>query len=412
MVPDDEVWTSHRLFFSWERQTAMADRVGQQLGNYTLIRLLGRGGQAEVYLGELRYLKSYAALKVLHASLDDKQREQFLAEAQTLARLVHPAIVRVLDFIVEHETPVLIMDYSPAGTMRQRYPPGSCLPLATVVSAVSQVTSALHYAHSRHVIHRDVKPENLLLGPHEEVLLSDFGLSVFAPSPELLSTQAMAGTLPYMAPEQLQGHPCFASDQYSLAIVAYEWLCGRRPFTGSQWQLIQQQLYAVPPPLQEFNAAVPATVEAVILRALHKDPRERYEHVQAFAQALSRASQEVPYVKEDAVGIAPLSVPLVVLQDESSTPSDQSTEPRPSIAQQAATWETEMLATPPVPSREQHGKAEQASHSTDVNRRRLLEKVRASWITGVLDHSLHGTALIVLGLREQPDAVANPWHLV
>src|SRR5689334_15353041 len=207
----------------------MTDRVGQQLGNYQLVRLLGRGAQAEVYLGEHRYLHSHAALKVLYASLDDIHAEQFLAEAQTLARLVHPSIVRVLEFTVEQGTPVLIMDYAHEGTMRERYPLGARVPLATVVSAVSQVASALHYAHTHHVIHRDVKPENLLLGPRDEVLLSDFGLSVFAPSPELLSTQVMAGTLPYMAPEQLQGHPCFASDQYSLAIVAYEWLCGRRP---------------------------------------------------------------------------------------------------------------------------------------------------------------------------------------
>ena len=101
----------------------MADRVGQQLGHYHLVRLLGRGGQAEVYLGEHRYLKSFAALKMLHASLDERLSEQFLAEAQTLARLSHPSIVRVLDFTVEQGTPVLIMDYSPEGTMRQRYPP-------------------------------------------------------------------------------------------------------------------------------------------------------------------------------------------------------------------------------------------------------------------------------------------------
>src|SRR5207253_2015968 len=130
----------------------MADRVGQQLGNYHLVRLLGRGGQAEVYLGEHRYLHSHAALKVLHAALDETLSEQFLAEAQTLARLVHPSIVRVLDFMVEQATPVLVMDYAPEGTMRQRYPVGNCLPLATVISAVSQVASALHYAHSNHVI--------------------------------------------------------------------------------------------------------------------------------------------------------------------------------------------------------------------------------------------------------------------
>jgi serine/threonine protein kinase len=97
----------------------MVDRTGQHFGNYTLVRLLGRGGQAEVYLGEHRYLHSDAALKVLHASLDDQHSEQFLAEAQTLARFVHPSIVRVLDFTVEQSTPVLVMDYAREGTMRQ-----------------------------------------------------------------------------------------------------------------------------------------------------------------------------------------------------------------------------------------------------------------------------------------------------
>ena len=285
----------------------MTDRVGQQLGNYHLVRLLGRGGQAEIYLGEHRYLHRHAALKVLHASLDDKHVEQFLAEAQTLARLVHPSIVRVLDYTVEQATPVLIMDYSPSGTMRQRYPPGTCVPLATVVSAVSQVASALQYAHSNHVIHRDVKPENLLLGPRDEVLLSDFGLSVFAPSPELLSTQEMAGTLPYMAPEQIQGKPCFASDQYALAVMVYEWLTGRRPFTGSAWQLAQQHLSALPPSLRTHNASLPEAVERVVLKALSKEPRERYVSVQSFAQALTLASQRS--VRDQPIDFQP-TVPL------------------------------------------------------------------------------------------------------
>jgi serine/threonine protein kinase len=412
MVPDDEVWTCHPLLFRWEIDISMTDRTGQQLGNYHLVRLLGHGGQAEVYLGEHRYLKSLAALKVLYSSLDEQHSEQFLAEAQTLARLVHPSIIRILDFTVEQDIPVLIMDYSPAGTMRQRYPPGTCLPLATVVSAVSQVASALHYAHSNHVIHRDVKPENLLLGPHDEVLLSDFGLSVFAPSPELLSTQTMSGTLPYMAPEQLQGHPCFASDQYSLAIVVYEWLTGTRPFKGSQWQLIQQQLYAPPPPLRERNPEVPAEVEEVVLRALAKDPQERYRSVQSFAQALARASQVVLSPKEDVAEVAPLQFPPFESQHESMERFDYSTRPRPSLVPQERTGEKESSGTPGVPSQGHHVKAEQmTSPNKDVNRQRLLAKVYAFWITGVLEHSLHGAALIALGLREQPDAVANPWHL-
>jgi tRNA A-37 threonylcarbamoyl transferase component Bud32 len=272
----------------------MPDRVGQQLGNYRLLRLLGRGGQASVYLGEHVYLKRRAALKVLHTSLEDEAVEQFLAEAQTLARLDHPNIVRVSDFAVEGGTPFLVMDYAPRGTFRTLHPPGTCLSLETTITYTKQVTAALQYAHNHQVIHRDVKPENMLLGPRQEVLLSDFGISLFAPSPEQLSTQEMSGTLPYMAPEQIRGKPVFASDQYSLGIIVYEWLCGVRPFAGSPWQVVSQQVSDPPPPLREHDPSLPQAVEDVVLKALAKDPRDRFVSVSLFAQALERACQEQP----------------------------------------------------------------------------------------------------------------------
>src|SRR6266446_292691 len=273
---------------------AMPNRVGQQLGNYRLLRLLGRGGFAEVYLGEHLYLKRRAALKVLHISLEDEDIEPFLAEAQLLARLNHPSIVRVHDFAVEQGTPFLAMDYALHGTLRQRHPPGSCLSLAATVTYVKQVAAALQYAHNHQVIHRDVKPENMLVGANQEVLLGDFGISLLSPSPEQLSTQNMSGTLPYMAPEQIRGKPTFASDQYSLGIVVYEWLCGERPFVGPQWQLAYQQVSDPPPPLREKDPSLPEAIEAVVLKALAKDPRERYEGVQQFAQALEQVSGVSP----------------------------------------------------------------------------------------------------------------------
>jgi WD40 repeat protein/serine/threonine protein kinase len=268
----------------------MPNRVGQQLGNYRLLRLLGRGGFAEVYLGEHVYLKRRAAIKVLHTLLEDEDIDPFLAEAQLLARLNHPHIVRVHDFAVEQATPFLAMDYALHGTLRQRHPRGSCLSLATTVAYVKQVAAALQYAHTQQVIHRDVKPENMLVGASQDVLLSDFGISLFTPSPEQLSTQNMAGTLSYMAPEQIRGKPSFASDQYSLGIVVYEWLCGVRPFEGSVAEVMVQHLTMPPPALREKDPSLPEAVEGVVLTALAKEPVDRYGSVQLFAQALEQAS--------------------------------------------------------------------------------------------------------------------------
>jgi eukaryotic-like serine/threonine-protein kinase len=134
----------------------MADRVGQQLGNYRLIRLLGQGGFADVYLAEHIHLDTQAAIKVLSMRLTSDNMEHFRTEARTIARLVHPHIVRVLDFGVEDGTPYLVMDYAPQGSLRQRHPKGTRLPLTTIVDYVKQVAEALQYAHEKKLIHRDI----------------------------------------------------------------------------------------------------------------------------------------------------------------------------------------------------------------------------------------------------------------
>src|SRR5438045_7030207 len=169
----------------------MADRVGQQLGNYRLVRLLGQGGFAEVYLGEHVYLGTPAAIDVLPTLIASDNTEHFHREARSIARLVHPHIVRVLDYGIEGMTPFLVEDYAPNGSLRTRYPRGVPLPLPTVVDNVSQIADALQYAHEQRVIHRDVKPENMLLGRRNEILLSDFGIAVVAMSSSYNSTQGM-----------------------------------------------------------------------------------------------------------------------------------------------------------------------------------------------------------------------------
>src|SRR6266704_3341164 len=275
------------------RRYSMTDHVGQQFGNYRLISLLGQGGYAEVYLGQHVRFKQQAAIKVLHAHLSEQETEHFQQEAETIATLAHPGIIRVLDFDVQDGIPFLVIDYAPNGSLRQRYPKGSLVPLPVIVSVVKQVAAALQYAHEQKFIHRDVKPENMLVGRHQEVLLSDFGIATITHSTSSLSTTAegTSGTLAYMAPEQIEGHPRPASDQYALGVVVYEWLCGERPFEGSVSELIAQQLSMSPPPLRERMPDIPAEVEQVVLRALAKDPKARFASVAEFATALEQASQ-------------------------------------------------------------------------------------------------------------------------
>ena len=268
----------------------MADRggrEGQRIGNYRLVRLLGHGGFAEVYLGEHFYLKTSAAIKLLHPEMVRKDaREDFLKEAQTIARLLHPHVVRVMDFGVEKKTPFLVMEYAPNGTLHQRYPGGTLLSLTTIIPYIRQIADALQYAHDEGIIHCDITPANMLVGRQNEVFLSDFGIAQVIQRTQVANTQQIVGTVAYMAPEQIQGRPIPASDQYSLGIVVYEWLCGERPFHGSFKELCQQQMSALPPSLQEKVPTIPASIEHIVTRALAKDPEQRFPSVQVFARAL------------------------------------------------------------------------------------------------------------------------------
>lgn len=291
-------------------------RIGQQLGNYHLVRLLGRGSFADVYLGEHIHLNTQAAIKVLDMRLTNDDMGDFLKEARTIARLKHPSILQVLEFGVEGNTPFLVMDYAPNGTLRTRFPKGVRLSPEDIQPYVMQVASALQHAHDEKLIHRDIKPENMLLGANDEVLLSDFGIAVVAHSSRTQSMQGVAGTVAYMAPEQLRGMPVKASDQYALAAVIYEWLSGNCPFQGSFVEVATQHTLTPPPPLRERVPTISLMVELIVLKALAKDPAQRFASVQEFADAFAQAIYG--------------GQPYPSIQSQEGIPS-YSTEPLPSI---------------------------------------------------------------------------------
>ncbi len=307
----------------------MSDRTGQQLGNYRLMRLVGHGGFADVYLGEHVYLGTQAAIKILDARLAQDEIVHFQREARTIAQLEHPHIVRILDFGVENNLPFLVMSYAPHGTLRQRHPKGTCLSLDTIVGYVKQIADALQYAHNQRVIHRDVKPENMLLGRNEEVLLSDFGLAVVAQSSSGDKTRDISGTIVYMAPEQARGKPEPASDQYSLAVIVYEWLCGTRPFHGTYEEVVVQHAFSQPPSFHERGVALLPELETVIMRGLEKDPKQRFAGIQDFAHALEQA-----YLSARTMHTTP------VVEPTSQPPSDYRAA-TVALTQQDSTYSTE-----------------------------------------------------------------------
>ena len=270
--------------------TENMDLLGQKFGEYRLLRWLGGGGCGEVYLGEHVRDQTLAAVKVLHARLAEPgELKAFINEARAI-RLKHPNIVPLLDFgIGANDIPFLIMEYAPHGTLRTLHPKGSRLPLSTIMTYVHPIASALQYAHDANLVHRDVKPENMLIGVDGQILLSDFGLATVAFSSQ--GQESISGTVPYMAPEQFEGKPHPASDQYALAIVVYEWLSGVRPFQGTTNEIAMQHRLADPLPLREKVPHLSYEVEQVVLTALAKDPRQRFASVEDFATALGAVGQ-------------------------------------------------------------------------------------------------------------------------
>lgn len=303
-------------------------RTGERLGNYSLVRLLGRGSFADVYLGEHVHLKTEAAVKVLDMRLTNDDMQDFLKEARTIAHLKHPSIIQVLEFDVEDNTPFLVMDYAAHGTLRSLFPRGTRLSPEDIQPYVMQIASALQYAHDEKLIHRDIKPENMLLGANDEVLLADFGIAVVAHSSRTQSMKGVAGTVAYMAPEQLRGMPVKASDQYALAAVIYEWLTGNSPFSGSFVEVATQHTLAPPPPIRELVPSISPAVESTILKALAKDPAQRFASVQEFADAFAQAISDGQPYSAPSLGEETTSsntAPLPSMQETNILPVQETT---------------------------------------------------------------------------------------
>ena len=277
---------------------------GATFAGYTIVRLLGSGGMGEVYLAQHPRLPRRDALKVLPASVsaDSEYRQRFNREADIAATLWHPHIVGVHDR-GEYEGQIWIsMDYvegtDAARLLRERYPNG--MPKSEVAEIITAVADALDYAHQRNLLHRDVKPANILLAHPESgdqrILLADFGIARWANDISgLTATNMTVGTVSYAAPEQLMGQPLDGrADQYALAATAFHLLTGSPPFEHSNPAVVISQHLSAPPPAIGAHHQELSALDPVLAKAMAKDPNGRFERCADFARALGHRLEATP----------------------------------------------------------------------------------------------------------------------
>ena len=265
----------------------------QSLGKYQIVEELGHGGFASVYKAHDPDLGLDVALKVLEPNLmrDREFVERFRTEARVAARLRHPNIARVLNIDQAEGRLFIAIEYVPGRNLRDWLSEQPVLEWASVGSITQQVAEALDYAHAQGVLHRDVKPSNILLTDSGTAVLSDFGLAKAIEASHITTAGTTVGTYAYMAPEQASGTDVDArADLYSLGVVAYELCTGRVPFTSdSTPALIHDQVYTLPPAPSQVNSRVTSPIETILLRVLAKDREQRYQSGLEFAAALKAA---------------------------------------------------------------------------------------------------------------------------
>ena len=282
---------------------------GVQLGRYRLLHLLGSGGMGEVYVGEDTHIRRQVAIKVIRAEAipypnSETAKESarlFQREVRAIAMLDHPHILPLFDYGEENikgtTLTYMVMPYRVEGSLStwlQQRGGSQLISPQEVGHFIRQAAAALSYAHSQKIIHQDVKPSNFLVRNNEEdplhpdLLLADFGIAKFTGASASMS-QTSRGTPTYMAPEQWSGQPVAASDQYALAITAYQLLTGSLPFQGRQELVMYMHFNAEPKPPSALNPHLPKDIDSVILRALAKKSDERFLSISAFANAFQQA---------------------------------------------------------------------------------------------------------------------------
>jgi serine/threonine protein kinase len=337
--------------------------IGLQLGAYTIQTKLGEGGMARVYKGYHARLRREVAIKVILSQIADKEgfKARFEREAQLIASLQHPNIVAVYDFGEIGHITYLVMQYVGGGTLRDQLRGGHALDPRQAILYCQEMARALHHAHLRGIVHRDVKPQNMLVSATDrnQLLLSDFGIAKLYDNrnevtmisttggelrkdSSLTSMDQIVGTADYMSPEQINGKPVDArTDVYALGIVLYQMLAGEVPFHSTTIQgLLFQHVYTPPRFITEVNPHVPEILGQITAKAMAKAPEDRFQSAEAMAQALESANQFVTnQLSASLPNNSPISIQNTPLHSQNSplpqTPSYYNTQ-LPPVYQGAA----------------------------------------------------------------------------
>jgi len=271
-------------------------------GRYFLTKEIGRGGMAQIYLAQDKLLNRQVVVKMvredlLQTSEADDIREQFMAEARSLVGFHHPNIIPIYDFGHFRERPFMVMEYLPNDSLSRRM--SQFHNHKTSAHLLAQMADALSYSHLQGVIHRDVKPDNILFDVNDNPKLTDFGVAYWIPAIEIKQNlekepEMLLGTPEYMAPERWNGKTIPQSDQYALGVIFYELLTGEWPYSGtSPWEIGEQHLKSPVKSVRENLPFIPFKVDAVIQRMMAKAPQERFKNLKVVAAVL-RAIEQIP----------------------------------------------------------------------------------------------------------------------
>src|SRR5438552_103568 len=315
----------------------LIDRVFD--GRYVIKRKLGSGGMADVYLAEDQELGGRVALKLLndrHAA-DEQFVERFRREAQSAAGLNHPNIVSIFDRGRAEGTYYIAMEYLEGRTLKELLVRNGPTPTPIAIDYARQILGALAFAHRNGIVHRDIKPHNIVVRKDGRLKVTDFGIARSGAS-QMTEAGSIVGTAQYLSPEQARGAPVDArSDLYSLGIVLYEMLTGKVPFTGdAPVEIAMKHLTAVPEPPSKLRPDVPHDLDAIVMRALAKEPDQRYGSAEEMDADLARVARGVAVSSktEDAMtqvlsGAGIAAAPMLVQRPRGVTPPAASVYPPP-----------------------------------------------------------------------------------